>query len=54
MALGKWSEVEARGVLDGWRKSGVPLERFAKSGASSASVFASGASSSLRPTTAPS
>lgn len=30
MAHGKWSEVEARGVLDAWRKSGVPLERFAK------------------------
>ena len=30
MAHGKWSEVEARGVLDAWRKSGLPLERFAK------------------------
>jgi hypothetical protein len=29
MAHGKWTEVEARGVLEAWRKSGVPLERFA-------------------------
>jgi hypothetical protein len=29
MARGQWSEVEARGVLDAWRKSGLPLERFA-------------------------
>ncbi len=26
----KWSEHEARGVLDGWRKSGQSVERFAK------------------------
>lgn len=30
MAHGKWSEVEARGVLEAWRRSGMPLERFAK------------------------
>lgn len=30
MAQGKWSEVEARGVLEAWRRSGLPLERFAK------------------------
>lgn len=30
MAHGKWSEVEARGVLDAWRRSGLSLERFAK------------------------
>ena len=30
MAHGQWSEVEARGVLGAWRKSGLPLERFAK------------------------
>lgn len=27
---GQWSEHEARGVLVAWRKSGLPLERFAK------------------------
>lgn len=30
MAQGKWSEVEARGVLEAWKRSGLPLERFAK------------------------
>ena len=30
MAHGKWSEVEARSVLEAWRRSGLPLERFAK------------------------
>lgn len=30
MAHGRWSEVEARGVLEAWRRSGLPLERFAK------------------------
>ena len=30
MAHGKWSEVEARGVLEAWKRSGLPLERFAK------------------------
>jgi hypothetical protein len=30
MAHGKWSEVEARGVLDAWRRSGMSLESFAK------------------------
>jgi len=29
MAHGKWSEVEARGVLEAWRRSGMSLERFA-------------------------
>ena len=27
---GQWSEHEARGILSTWRKSGQPLERFAK------------------------
>ena len=30
MVRGKWSEVEARGVLEAWRRSGLSLERFAK------------------------
>jgi hypothetical protein len=30
MAHGKWSEVEARGVLEAWRRSGLPLEKFAR------------------------
>ena len=30
MAHGKWTEVEARGVLDAWQRSGLPLETFAK------------------------
>lgn len=30
MAHGKWSEVEARGVLEAWQRSGLPLETFAK------------------------
>jgi hypothetical protein len=30
MAYGKWSEVEARGVLEAWRRSGLPLEAFAR------------------------
>ena len=30
MARGKWSDVEARSVLEAWRRSGLPLERFAK------------------------
>ncbi len=30
MARGQWSEVEARGVLEAWRRSGQPVERFAK------------------------
>ena len=29
MAHGQWSEVEARGVLGAWRKSGLSIERFA-------------------------
>ena len=30
MAHGKWSEVEARGVLEAWRRSGLSMERFAQ------------------------
>src|SRR4051794_31479665 len=30
MARGQWSEVEARGVIDAWRRSGLSVERFAK------------------------
>jgi hypothetical protein len=30
MAHGKWSEVEARGVLEAWRRSGLPLDRYAR------------------------
>ena len=30
MARAKWSEVEARGVLEAWRRSGQSLESFAK------------------------
>lgn len=30
MAHGQWSEVEARGVLGAWRKSGMSIERFAR------------------------
>jgi hypothetical protein len=30
MAHGRWSEVEARGVLEAWRRSGLTLEAFAK------------------------
>ena len=30
MAHGKWSEVEARGVLEAWKRSGLQLETFAK------------------------
>ena len=31
MAHGQWTEVEARSVLEAWRKSGQGLERFARS-----------------------
>lgn len=31
MAHGQWTEVEARAVLEAWRRSGVGLERFARS-----------------------
>jgi hypothetical protein len=31
MAHGQWTEVEARGVLDAWRKSGLGLREFARS-----------------------
>ena len=30
MAHGKWSEVEARGVLEAWRRSGLTLTSFAR------------------------
>src|SRR4051794_28662712 len=30
MAHGKWSEVEARGILEAWRRSGATMESFAK------------------------
>ncbi len=30
MAHRHWSEVEARAVLEAWRRSGLPLETFAK------------------------
>lgn len=30
MAHGKWSEVEARGVVEAWRRSGMLLEPFAR------------------------
>src|SRR6478752_3292417 len=30
MAHGKWSEVEAREILEAWRRSGVTMESFAK------------------------
>ena len=30
MANGQWSEVEARGVLEAWRRSGLPLDRYAR------------------------
>ena len=29
MAHGQWTEVEARGVLSAWRKSGMSIEKFA-------------------------
>lgn len=29
MAHGQWTEVEARGVLSAWRKSGLSVEKFA-------------------------
>ena len=30
MAHGQWTEVEARGVLESWRKSGASIEAFAR------------------------
>ena len=30
MAHGQWTEVEARGVLEAWRKSGLTLHAFAQ------------------------
>jgi hypothetical protein len=31
MAHGQWTEVEARGMLEAWRRSGVSIEKFAQS-----------------------
>lgn len=31
MAHGQWTEVEARGALEAWKKSGQSIERFARS-----------------------
>jgi hypothetical protein len=31
MAHGKWTEIEARGVLEAWKKSGQSLEGYARS-----------------------
>ena len=31
MAHGQWTEIEARGVLEAWKKSGQPLEGYARS-----------------------
>jgi hypothetical protein len=31
MAHGQWTEIEARGVLEAWRRSGVGIEKFARS-----------------------
>jgi len=31
MAHGQWTEVEARGVLEAWKKSGLSLEKYARS-----------------------
>jgi hypothetical protein len=30
MAHGQWTEFEAPGLLEAWRRSGLPLERYAK------------------------
>jgi hypothetical protein len=30
MAHGQWTEVEARGVLEAWKRSGVAIEKFAR------------------------
>jgi len=30
MSHEQWTEVEARGVLESWRRSGLSIERFAK------------------------
>jgi hypothetical protein len=31
MAHGQWTEIEARGILEAWRRSGVGIEKFARS-----------------------
>ncbi len=31
MAHGQWTEVEARGALEAWKRSGMSLEAFARS-----------------------
>ena len=30
MSHGQWSEVEARGVLEAWRRSGLTMQRYAR------------------------
>ena len=30
MAHGQWTEIEARGVLEAWRRSGLSIEAFAR------------------------
>jgi len=30
MAHGQWTEVEARGMLEAWKRSGVSIEKFAR------------------------
>jgi hypothetical protein len=31
MAHGQWTEIEARGVLEAWKRSGLSLEKYARS-----------------------
>lgn len=31
MAHGQWTEIEARGVLEAWKRSGFGIEKFARS-----------------------
>src|SRR4051812_20480909 len=31
MAHGQWTEIEARGVLEAWKRSGLGIEKFARS-----------------------
>jgi hypothetical protein len=31
MAHGQWTEVEARGVLEAWKRSGLSVEKYARS-----------------------
>jgi hypothetical protein len=30
LAHGQWTEIEARGVLEAWKRSGVGIEKFAR------------------------